>query len=175
MSDPKQRLRYPELAPQGIAAMSAVEHYLNAESGLEAVLIELVRLRCSQLNGCEYCIALHTAELIKHHEPRTRMDAVTTWPQSDAFTERERAALAWAEHITNIQQGHAEDAAFTAVRRHFTDAELVNLTLAIASINAFNRMAIAFRPQWHQRRAPDATDATLSPEDDDGGKAAEDA
>lgn len=171
MSDPKQRLRYPELAPQGVAAMSAVEHYLNAESGLDSVLLELVRLRCSQLNGCEYCIGLHTAELKKHNEPQTRIDAVAAWPQSDAFTERERAALAWAEHITNIQQGHASDAAFAAARKHFADTDLVNLTLAIASINAFNRMAIAFRPQWHERRAPDATDATS----DDGGKVSEDA
>ena len=171
MNSPQQRLRYPELAPKGVAAMSAVEHYLNAESDLESVLIELVRLRCSQLNGCEYCMGLHGAELKKHNEPQSRIDAVATWQQSDAFTQRERAALAWAEHITNIQQGHASDAAFAAVREHFADPELVNLTIAIASINAFNRMAIAFRPQWHERRAPDPTDAIS----DDGGKVSEDA
>ena len=185
-----QRLRYPELAPQGIAALSALEHYCNTAGGLEPVLLELVRLRASLLNGCEYCIALHSAELRRHHEPATRIDAVSVWVQSDAFTQRERAALRWTEVITGIQDGHASDPEFAAVRTHFSDAELVNLTLSIASINAWNRMAIAFRPVWREADAagvkkteadssaalrndnkePQEKDGTTEPIADDGGK-----
>ena len=178
MSDTKQRLRYPELAPQGVAALSGLEHYLNSAAGLEPALLELVRLRASLLNGCEYCVGLHSAELRKHHEPDSRIAAVGAWRASDAFTERERSALRWAEAITNIQNGHAADEEFAAVREHFSDVEVVNLTLAIASINAWNRMAIAFRPQWHEPRGGH-TDA--SPADkvdvtgDDGGKVEVDA
>ncbi len=160
-----QRLRYPELAPEGIAALSAVEHYLNVGESLPTVLLELVRLRCSQMNGCEYCVAHHSAELRKHHEPESRISAVADGATTATFTQREQAALRWAEVITNIQVGHAADADYAAVREHFDDADLVNLTLAIAGINAWNRLAIAFRPQWHERSAVN----------DDGGKVAVDA
>jgi AhpD family alkylhydroperoxidase len=180
-----QRLRYPELAPEGVAALSTLEHYLNAGARLEPVLLELVRLRASLLNGCEYCVGLHTAELRKHHEPESRIEAVASWRTGTAFTERERAALRWAEVITNIQEGHAEDAEFAAVREHFSDIEVVNLTLAIASINAWNRMAIAFRPQWRAKsgehtetQVPEARPAPGVEADalgDDGGKAEVDA
>ena len=163
-----QRLRYPELSPEGVGALRGLEHFLNAASGLESVLLELVRLRCSQLNGCEYCIALHSAELQKHHEPASRIDTVAAWAASNAFTERERAGLRWAEVITDVQQGHAADDEYAAVRLHFADTELVNLTLAIAGINAWNRMAIAFRAQHTSKPAPTA-DAT----EGDGGKVSE--
>ncbi len=149
----EQRLKYAELSPDGIAAMRGVEHYLNVGSGLEAVLLELVRMRASLLNGCEFCIGMHTHELAKHHEPESRVSAVAGWRESDAFTERERAALAWTEVVTNVQEGHVSDYAFAAVREHFAEKELVDLTLAIASINAWNRMAIAFRPQWDAGKA----------------------
>ena len=131
--------------------MRGVEHYLNTGSGLEAVLLELVRLRASLLNGCEYCIGMHTKELEQHNEPESRVSAVAGWRESEAFTERERAALAWAEAVTNIQEGHVPDEALRRVREHLRgtyDKEMVNLTLAITTINAWNRMAIAFRPQW---------------------------
>ncbi len=124
-----------------------MEHYLNTGTALEPVLIELVRLRASLLNGCESCSGLHTHELKKHNESEGRIQAVAEWQASDAFTQRERAALAWADAITNIQEGHASDEAYAAVQEHFRDADLVNLTLAIASINAWNRMAIAFRAE----------------------------
>lgn len=178
---PDQRLRYLEIAPAGVAAQSSVEHYLNTATALPAVLLELVRLRCSQLNGCEYCIGLHTHELGTHNEPQSRIDAVPAWRGSDAFTATEASALRWAEAITTIQQGHASDAEFAAVREHFNDRDLVDLTLAIASINAFNRMAIAFRPQWHgdAPRPDDSKDSQANPATgsddpsaigDDGGK-----
>jgi AhpD family alkylhydroperoxidase len=142
-----QRLDYTKLAPQGLAALRSVEHYLNTATNLEPSLLELVRLRASLINGCDYCIGLHTHELHKHNEPGSRIAEVANWQTSTAYTQRERAALAWTETITDIHPDHAPDALFEATRQHFTDAELVNLTLAIAAINAWNRLAIAFRAE----------------------------
>ena len=137
------RLNYMKLAPDGLAKMKAMEHYLNTSTGLEPVLLDLVRLLASILNGCEYCIQLHSAELRKLHEPESRIEGLAEWHASDAYTHRERAALAWTEAITNIQEGHAPDAVYDEVRAHFSEVETVNLTLAITTINAWNRIAIA--------------------------------
>jgi AhpD family alkylhydroperoxidase len=137
------RLDYPKLAPEGIAKMRALEHYLNTGTGLAPTLLELVRLRVSLINGCGYCIAKHIGELHKHNETPGRIEAVADWRNSDAYTHRERAALAWAEALTNIQAGHAPDKVYDEVRAHFSDVETVNLTLAITTINAWNRLAIS--------------------------------
>jgi AhpD family alkylhydroperoxidase len=126
-----------------MARMSALEHYLNTASGLGRVLLDMVRLRASLMNGCEYCIALHTAELKKQHEPEERIAGLGDWRGSSAYTQRERAALAWTEAVTDIQDGHAPDAVYDEVRAHFSDVETVNLTLAITTINAWNRLAIS--------------------------------
>lgn len=147
-----ERLRYPELAPEGIAAMRGLEHYLNATTALPAVLLELVRLRASLLNGCSFCVGHHTKELHKHNEPATRIEALQNWAASDAFTPREQAALAWTDALTNVQSSHASDAEYGAVSAFFHDKELVDLTLAIAGINAWNRMSIAFGVQWNPSR-----------------------
>ena len=193
------RLRYPELAPEGIAAMRGLEHYLNATTALPAVLLELVRLRVSLLNGCAFCVSHHTRELEKHNEPTTRVEALRDWAASDAFTPRERGALAWADAVTNIQQSHASDAEYAAVSAFFAGKDLVDLTLAIAGINTWNRMAIAFggRPdpaRGEAEPAPVAAGTAASPPattpahhgapvheaptqdavDDDGGKVAHD-
>jgi AhpD family alkylhydroperoxidase len=136
------RLDYAKLAPEGLARMRALEHYLNTGTSLEPVLLDLVRLLASRMNGCEYCIALHSAELRKLHEPEERIAGVTEWRNSNAYTERERAAFAWTEALTNIQDGHAPDAVYEALRAHFSEVETVNLTLAITTINAWNRLAI---------------------------------
>ncbi len=179
-----QRLRYNELAPDGIAALRQFEHYLNTATTLEAPLLEFVRLRVSTLNGCDYCIHMHSTELLKHHEPQSRIDAVATWQTSDAFTRRERAALAYAESVTNIQQTHVTDEEYAAVNEFFTGKDLVDLTLAIASINAWNRLAIPFRSEWNPNAHKPVTstepaavnlgDATVAAVGDDGGKVAED-
>ncbi len=137
------RLKYGQLAPEGLAKMTAMEHYLNTETGLEASLLGLVRLRASAMNGCEYCIRLHTAELKKLNEPAERIVGVAGWRGSKAYTEREKAALAWTEVVTNIQDGHAPDAEYEELRAHFSDVETTNLTLAITTINAWNRIAIS--------------------------------
>jgi len=137
------RLKYGQLAPEGLAKMTALEHYLNTGSGLEPSLRELVRLRASLMNGCEYCIRLHTSELHKWNETAERIAGVADWRGSEIYTKRERAALAWAEAVTNIQDGHAPDVVYDEVRAHFSDVETVNLTLVISTINAWNRISIA--------------------------------
>ena len=137
------RLKYGELAPEGLEKLRALEHYLNTGTGLEPVLLDLVRLRVSLMNGCEYCIHLHESELRKLHEPEERIAGLSDWRDSSAYTQRERAALAWAEAVTNIQDGHAPDAVYAQMREHFSEVEAVNLTLAITTINAWNRLAIA--------------------------------
>jgi len=137
------RLEYGKLAPEGLEKMRALEHYLNTGTGLEPVLLDLVRLRASLMNGCEYCVHLHTAELRKLNEPEERIAGLSDWRGSIAYTQRERAALAWTEAVTNIQDGHAPDEVYAQVREHFSEVETVNLTLAITTINAWNRLAIA--------------------------------
>ncbi len=147
------RLRYPEFAPEGIAHMRALEHYLNATTALPAVLLELVRLRVSLRNGCAFCIGQHTGELGKHNEPASRIAAVEHWPDSDAFTPRERSALAWADSVTEIQTRQAADSDYETVSEFFQGKDLVDLTMAVASINAWNRLSIAFRAEWDSQRA----------------------
>jgi AhpD family alkylhydroperoxidase len=142
------RLKYGELAPEGLEKMRALEHYLNTGTGLEPVLLDLVRLRASLMNGCEYCIKLHADALRKLHEPEERIAGVAEWREAGAgsggaYTQRERAALAWTEAVTNIQDGHAPDAVYAQMREHFSEVEAVNLTLAITTINAWNRLAIS--------------------------------
>lgn len=137
------RLKYGQLAPEGLAKMQDLEHYLNTQTGLEASLLGFVRLRASLINGCEYCIHLHSAELRKLNEPAERINGVTEWRNSDIYTQRERAAFIWTEAVTNIQEGHAPDEIYNQVRAHFSDVETVNLTLTITTINAWNRIAIS--------------------------------
>ena len=148
MNEP--RLKYGQLSPEGLAHMRALEHYLNNGAGLEASLRELVRLRASLMNGCEYCITLHTAELKKANETEERIASLAEWRGSKVYTERERAALAWTEAVTNIQDGHAPDVIYDEVRKQFSDVETVNLTLVITTINAWNRIAIGLGA--HSRR-----------------------
>jgi AhpD family alkylhydroperoxidase len=146
------RLRYTELAPEAYDKLSALGHYINTATALEPVLRELVYLRASQLNRCGFCIGMHTDELRKHNEPRSRIDAVADWRSSDAFTPRERAALAWTEVVTNLQDSHASDADYAAVSMFFHDKDLVDLTFAIANINAWNRLGVAFRAEWNPEK-----------------------
>lgn len=141
MNEP--RLKYGQLAPEGLEKMKALEHYLNTGTGLEASLLGLVRLRASRMNGCGYCIQLHAAELQKLNETAERIAGIDDWRSTDLYTQRERAALAWTEAVTNIQDGHAPDTVYDEMRARFSDVETVNLTLTIATINAWNRMSIA--------------------------------
>ncbi len=150
------RLSYPKLAPEAYKALQALGHQLRTQTSLDAVLLGLIDLRASQMNRCGFCIGMHTQELKHANEPESRINAVANWRESDAFTPRERAALAWTEEITNIQEGHASDEAYAAVSEFFKDKELVDLTFAIATINAWNRLGIAFRTEWNPSIRPGA-------------------
>jgi AhpD family alkylhydroperoxidase len=139
-----QRLNYGMVAPEGIRAMSALEHYVR-HSGLEPGLLELIKTRASQINRCAYCIDMHTKDARADGETEQRLYALAAWRETPFFTERERAALAWTESITLISHGSVPDALFDEARRHFSEKELVDLTLALIAINGWNRLAIPFR------------------------------
>jgi AhpD family alkylhydroperoxidase len=141
-----ERLHYAKQFPDGIHALSNLGRVINA-GGLERSLLHLVNTRASQLNGCAYCIDMHTKDARADGETEQRIYALTAWRETPFFTPRERAALAWTEALTNIQVGHAPDAVFQEAHREFGDAGLVQLTMAISYINAWNRIAIAFRSE----------------------------
>jgi len=138
------RINFYKAAPEGIKALRGLEHYLN-QSGLEPSLRELIKTRASQINGCAYCIDMHTKDARAAGETEQRFYALNAWRETAFFTDRERAALEWTEAITLIRDGHAPDDVFFNVRQFFSEEELVNLTLAIVTINGWNRLAIAFR------------------------------
>jgi AhpD family alkylhydroperoxidase len=137
------RIDYPNVAPGAYAAMRGVETYMR-QSGLEPRLLELVKTRASQINGCAYCIDMHTKDARAHGETEQRLYALSAWRETPFFSPRERAALAWTEAVTRIAQGPIPDDVHAAVREHFDDKSLVDLTLAIVAINGWNRLAIAF-------------------------------
>ena len=138
------RIAYANVAPGALRAMYALETYVR-QSGLEPSLLELVKTRASQINGCAYCLDMHTKDARAHGETEQRLYALPAWRETPFYTERERAALAWTEAVTRVADGHVPDAVFEEVRPHFTDEELVNLTLAVVAINGWNRLAISFR------------------------------
>ena len=138
------RLDVSKVDPKAYHAMSALEAYVR-NSGLEPGLIELVKMRASQVNGCAYCIDMHSKDARARGESEQRLYALSAWRETPFFTERERAALAWTESVTLIAQDHAPEALFEEVRRHFEEHEMVKLTMAIVAINSWNRLAIAFR------------------------------
>jgi AhpD family alkylhydroperoxidase len=138
------RLDFKKISPDVHKAMLGLEKTVNA-SRLEASLLDLVRLRASQINGCAQCIDMHSKDLRAQGENEERLDLLNAWREAPFYTERERVALAWTEAVTLIADGHAPDEVYEEVRKHFTDAELVNLTLAIVAINGWNRLNVAFR------------------------------
>jgi len=139
-----QRLRYGKAFPEGLHALMNLGKVIH-ESGLEPSLQELVKTRASQINGCAYCIDMHTKDARAAGETEQRLYALSAWQETSFYTPREGAALAWTEAITNIQQGHAPDELYDEVRKEFSEEELVRLTLVITQINAWNRISIAFR------------------------------
>jgi len=145
------RLPYTKLAPEAYAKLLSLGHYINTATTLEPVLLGLVYLRASTLNGCGFCKGMHAAELRHHHEPETRIAAIADWQASDAFTPRERAALAWTDLLTRLDGHEVPEEAYAAVSEFFHDKDLVDLTFAIANINAWNRLGVAFAPEWAPR------------------------
>jgi AhpD family alkylhydroperoxidase len=140
----KPRMNYYQAAPDTIKALVALEEQIQA-SGLEKSLIELVKTRASQINGCAFCINMHTQDARKQGETEQRLYLLNAWHESPLYTDRERAALAWTEALTLIAETHAPDDLYEGVRGHFSESETVNLTMLIGAINAWNRLAIAFR------------------------------
>ena len=138
------RLHYAKVAPGVYDAMDHIDTYL-AGCGLEPVLLDLVRLRASQLNGCAYCLDMHWKDLRALGQSEQRLCALAAWRECPFYSARERAALAWAEVVTNVQDGHVSDAAFAEAHAVFSEKELADLTLAVTQINAWNRLSITAR------------------------------
>ena len=138
------RINAYEAAPGAMDAMMAVEQYINA-SGLEPSLIELVKMRASQINGCAFCLDMHSKDARRRGETEQRLYLLNAWREAHVFSPRERAALAWTEALTKVSDSHAPDSVFEEATAQFSDEELTNLTLLICQINSWNRFAIGFR------------------------------
>jgi AhpD family alkylhydroperoxidase len=149
----KSRINLFQVNPKAVQPMLALQAYVDG-SGLEARLLQLVEVRASQINGCAFCIDMHTKEARAAGESEQRLYGLGAWSETPFYTDRERAALAWTEVVTLVTEGRVPEQAFADARQQFSEEELVNLTLAIATINAWNRLSIAFRavPGSYERR-----------------------
>ena len=143
-SNTSPRIDMRKIAPQALDVVIRLEKYIHSV-GLDEGLIELVKLRASQINGCAFCVDMHARRLRELGEPNERIDAVAAWSEGPFFDERERAALEWTESVTLLSQGHVLDSVFEQVRAQFDEAELVHLTMVVATINVWNRLAVPFR------------------------------
>ncbi|WP_060479118.1 MULTISPECIES: carboxymuconolactone decarboxylase family protein [Pseudomonas] len=137
------RIEWAKHSPQAYKAMVGLEQAL-AQSGLENTLLELVRLRASQINGCAYCVNVHANDARKAGETEARLQTLCVWQETPYFSARERAALAWLECLTRLPERGAPQAEYQALHAHFEPTEVVNLTFAIATINAWNRFGVGF-------------------------------
>jgi AhpD family alkylhydroperoxidase len=155
-----QRLNYGKVAPEGIRALSELDAYVRS-SGLDPRLIDLVKTRASQLNRSAYCIDKHTKDARASGETEQRLYALSAWQETPFYTDRERAVLAWTDAVTLVSQGPVPDAIYQEVRRHLSEKELVDLTLALVAINGWNRLGISFRtvPGTYQPRTHAPTGA----------------
>jgi len=138
------RFRFPKVAPGGLEAMLGLANYIR-KCGLEESLVNLVCLRASQINGCAFCLDMHWKDLRVAGEGEQRLYGLDAWEESPYYSDRERAALAWTEAVTNIRDGHVPDEVYERVRKSFTEKELADLTLAVVAINSWNRLNIAAR------------------------------
>ncbi len=138
------RIDHRHVSPGAMNAMLGLERFVHS-SGLPENLLHLLKLRVSQINGCAYCIDMHSKDLRAAGETEQRLYLLDAWREAPFYTERERAALAWAEAVTRVTEGHVPDAVYEQARSQFSEQELVNLTLAIVTINSWNRLSIAFR------------------------------
>ncbi|HWH62271.1 MAG TPA: carboxymuconolactone decarboxylase family protein [Ginsengibacter sp.] len=139
----KERLNYATVSPGALKAMRELEKYVTA-SGLERTLYELVKTRASQINGCAYCLDMHTKDARKAGETEQRLYALSAWKETPFFTERERAALEWTEALTLISENDVPDSLYDSVHKHFDEKEMVALSMAVIAINGWNRLAIGF-------------------------------
>jgi len=149
------RIDYLKSGRGVMEAMLGVEKYIR-QSGLEESLLNLIRMRASQINGCAYCLDMHWKDARALGESEQRLYGLDAWEESPYYSERERAALKWTEALTNIREGHVSDEVYERVRPHFTEKELADLSLAITSINSWNRLNIAVRTVPGTYQAPKA-------------------
>jgi len=140
----KQRVNYQQKVPEALQGMQEMEQYVRGSS-LEGSLRELVKLRASQINGCAFCIDMHTKDAREAGETEQRLYELSAWREAPFYTERERAALEWTEALTLIAENDVPDLLYKSVRQHFSEEELVTLTMAVIAINGWNRLAISFR------------------------------
>ncbi len=161
------RFNAAKAAPAGYKPLLAMEQYLSS-CGLEVNLLHLIKLRVSQINGCAYCLDMHWKDLRANGEDEQRLYSLDAWRECPYYTDRERAALTWAESLTLITNGHVPDAVYAEVQPHFSEKELSNLTFAVVTINAWNRLAISSRmpPGTYQpaKRHISATEQEPEPE-----------
>ena len=141
-----ERIDYAKAAPGAFRAMFMLEKYVRG-CGLEASLLELVRMRASQINGCAFCLDMHSKDARAAGETEQRLYLLSAWREAPFYTDRERAALAWTEALTLVTDGHVPDEVYAEAREHFGEKELADLSLAVVAINGWNRLAIAFRPE----------------------------
>ena len=141
-----KRFDWKTAAPKGLVALRGLEAYVQ-DSGLEKSLLELIKTRVSQINGCAYCLDMHTKDARAAGETEQRLHTLCAWRETPFFTPRERAALAWAEATTLIADAEVDDALYDDMRAHFDEKEMVDVTLAVAAINSWNRLAIAFHAE----------------------------
>ncbi|MCO6495742.1 MAG: carboxymuconolactone decarboxylase family protein [Bacteroidetes bacterium] len=141
-----RRLNYGAVDPAAMKAMMGLEEYAH-HSGIEASLFELIKTRASQINGCAYCLDMHTKDARQAGETEQRLYCLPAWRETNFYTERERAALEWTESVTLISQNHVPDSIYNSVKKHFTDKEMVALTMIVIAINGWNRLAISFRTE----------------------------
>lgn len=147
------RVNYQKAAPGVVKAMLQAHEYLQ-QCGLEHTLLDLIYLRVSQMNGCAFCLDMHWKDLRAAGESEQRLYMLDAWRESPGYSDRERAALEWAEAVTNVTGGHVPDTAYAAAREEFTDAEIANLTFAVATINSWNRLNIALGREAGGYQAP---------------------
>ncbi len=153
------RIDHRKVSPEAMKAMFGLENYIH-QSGLPENLLHLVKLRVSKINGCAYCIDMHSKDLRASGETEQRLYLLDAWREAPFYSDKERAALAWAEAVTLVAEGHVPDEVYEQVRTQFSEEELVNLTLAVVTINGWNRLSIAFRSvpgayQPHQHNHPE--------------------
>jgi len=150
----QQRIDVTKISPAAFQALAALQAYVD-KSGLDPKLRELIKIRASQINGCAYCLAMHTRDARKLGETDERMHLLDAWREAPLYSARERAALEWIEAITLVAQGHIPDEAFEEVSKQFSEKEIVDLAVAAIAINSWNRAAIAFRvpPQVESKKA----------------------
>lgn len=147
------RLDFAKVAPDACQAMSALEACVH-QSGLESSLLELVTTRASQINGCAFCLDMHTKDARAQGETEQRLYTLSAWRETPFFSERERAALAWTEALTNVADTHVPDDVYEVACKCFTEKELADLSLAVVAINGWNRLAVAFRKMPGTYRPP---------------------